>query len=307
MALRLYDTARNTYRRIRGLPLPPLVLRDHTDWINSVAFLPDGKQVISCSADNSIRAWRVEDGRQMGTVMEEGGPVCAVAVSGDGRWIASGGQQKNITIWDAATHEKVVEWGGHSDWVRSLAFSPDSARLVSGSDDETVIVWSTTTGERLAGPLKRHSDWVYSVQFSSNGDAIAICDGTKIRIWNSHSGELVIPPIETNASSLAWTPDDQRLIAGCWNGSIKCFDPSTGSLLAEWKGHTDVVYSIAVSHNGKFIASGSWDNTVRLWDATSFTQIGPVLQHNDCVLSVAISPDGNHLVSGGDDKKVIPR
>ncbi|KAF9218653.1 WD40 repeat-like protein, partial [Gyrodon lividus] len=62
------------------------------------------------------------------------------------------------------------------------------------------------------------------------------------------------------------TPNGQQLVAGCGDGSIRCFDLSTGSLLAEWQSHTHVISSIAVSPNGKFIAHASWDNTVHLWD-----------------------------------------
>jgi WD40 repeat protein len=239
-------------------------------------------------------------------MMMEGDEVWAVAASSDGKWIASGGLKKKVTIWNAMTHEKVVELEGHSDFVRSLDFSPDSARVVSGSDDTTVIVWSTTTGEPLAtftGHRDRH--WVSSVRVSPNGNNIASCAWENdVRIWRSDSGKLVIPPIEVKAKSLAWTTDGQRLIVGCEDGSIKIYDSSSGSLLAECKGHASLVRSIAVSPNDKFFASASWDHTVRLWDSTTRQQIGLALQHDNDVNSVAISPDGSHLVSGGDDRKV---
>ncbi|KAF9235821.1 WD40-repeat-containing domain protein [Melanogaster broomeanus] len=298
---RLYETARNAYWRVRGKPALPLVLHGHTWGVRSVAFLPDGNQVISGSDDGSIRAWRVGNGREVGTVMKEEGMVWAVAASSDGQWIATGGRDNKVRIWNAATHEKVVELEGHSDAVRSLDFTPDSARVVSGSDDNSVIVWSMTTRERLA-TLTGHRLGVSSVRVSPHGNHIASC-GSDIRIWQIDSTELLIPPIKTGACSLAWTTDGRQLIAGC-DSSIKIFDPSTGSLLAECKGHTSYVYSLAVSHNGNFFASASWDHTVRLWDSTTLQQIGPTLLHGSDVHAVAISPDGSHLVSGGDDANV---
>ncbi|KIJ06836.1 hypothetical protein PAXINDRAFT_61584, partial [Paxillus involutus ATCC 200175] len=157
----------------------------HTNAVWSVAFLPDGEQVISGSYDKSIRAWRIEDGREVGSAMRDGGAVFAVAASSDGQWIASGGSAKTIVMWDAKTHEKIVELNGHSTGVRSLAFSPDSARIVSGCNDGTVIIWSTTTGKRLLGPLNGHTSWVQCVSFSWNGDKFATCDDRDIRVWNS--------------------------------------------------------------------------------------------------------------------------
>ncbi|KAF9220164.1 WD40 repeat-like protein, partial [Gyrodon lividus] len=74
-------------------------LPGHMDWVWSVAFLPDGEQVIGGSVDGSVQSWRIRDGREVGTVME------------------------------------MEMIGGHSDWVWSLALAPDSARFVSGSED----------------------------------------------------------------------------------------------------------------------------------------------------------------------------
>ncbi|KIJ13104.1 hypothetical protein PAXINDRAFT_81836 [Paxillus involutus ATCC 200175] len=274
----LYDTAKKAYRRIIGLgvPLPPLVPdRGYTGRIQSIAFLSDGEQVIGGFDDGSVRAWKVKNRNEMSTGMTDGGAVYAVATSSDGRRIATAGAKKIITIWNAMTHEKVVELAGHSSEVtevRSLAFSPDSARVVSGLDGGRVFVWSTTTGKPLAQLQGGgHFGLVSSVCFSPSGEEIASCD---------------------------------RLIAGCNDGSIKIFDASTGSLLAQWKGHTAIVRSIAVSHDGKWLASGSGDRTVRLWYTHTRQQIGRALRHNGEIYSVVISPDGRHLASGGDGNKV---
>ncbi|KAF8838267.1 WD40 repeat-like protein [Paxillus ammoniavirescens] len=303
----LIDTARNVIWRVRGHPLPPLVLHGHTGTIWSVAFLPDGRQVI-CGSDDSVRAWRIQDNDGVGSVIKEGGWVQAVAASSDGRWIATGGEEKTITVWNAMTYDKVIEWEAHSGVVWSLGFSPDSARLASGSKDGAVIIWDTTTGERLPGPLNGHTHWVRSVEFSPSPspdeEKVASCDKHDIRIWHSHLGQLMVIPMPRHARSLAWTQDDRRIIAGCWDGSIRFFDASTGSPLAKLKGHTEVVESITVSRNGKFFASGSGDGTIRLWDTTTRQQIGPALQQDSYIFSVAISPDGSHLASGGLEKEL---
>ncbi|KIJ10806.1 hypothetical protein PAXINDRAFT_85460 [Paxillus involutus ATCC 200175] len=247
----------------------------------------------------------MEDGCEIGKALWESGIVYAVAASGDGRWIATGGVGKNVTIWNTTTYEKVIELEGHSGDVRSLAFSRDSARIVSGSEDKTVIVWSATTGERHLGPLKGHTYTVWCARFSPDDDKIASCDGSSIRVWNSHSGVPLMRPIHVSAIALEWTPDDsQQLIAGCVDGFIRRFSSSTGSLLADWEAHTALITSIAVSQNGKFIASASHDKTVRICDMTTSTQIGPTLQCDDKVYSVAISPAGRHLVSAGRGHRV---
>ncbi|KAF8833621.1 WD40 repeat-like protein [Paxillus ammoniavirescens] len=308
----LYDTAKKAYWRVRGLgvqPPPSVPARGYTGRIQSIAFLSDGGRLIGGSDDGSVRAWKAESRNGTPTKMTDGGAVYAVAASSDGRRIATAGAKKIITIWDATTYEKVVELTGHSSEVtevRSLAFSPDSARVVSGLDGGRVFVWSTTTSKPLAQLQGGgHIGLVSSVCFSPSGEEIASCDMQDIRLWQSHSGELGIQPIQSvKAHSLVWPSNDKRLIAGCNDGSIKIFDASTGSLLAQWKGHTAIVHSIAVSHDGKWLASGSGDKTVRLWYTHTRQQIGRGLRHNSEVYSVVISPDGRHLASGGDNNKV---
>ena len=67
-------------------------------------------------------------------------------------------------------------------------------------------------------------------------------------------------------------------------------------------GHTDEVWSVAFSPNGKRIASGSADNTLRVWDAATGQPIGqPLTGHTEVVLSVAFSPDGKRIASGSAD------
>ncbi|KIJ09106.1 hypothetical protein PAXINDRAFT_42507, partial [Paxillus involutus ATCC 200175] len=231
-------------------------LPGHTNPIWSVVFLPDGKEVISGCADGNIRGWRVDDGCEVGKGrkgMWENSIVYAIVASSDGQWIATGGEEQHVTIWNTTTCEKVFELEGHTDEVRSLAFSQDSARLASGSKDQTVIVWNTTTGERLLGPLTGHTTRsVWCVAFSPNGDKITVF-------------------------------------------YFNC---------ADWKPHTELVHSITISPNGKFIASASYDKTVRLWDMMASTSVGPALECDDEVYSVAISPSGSHLASGGRDRKV---
>ncbi|KIJ14089.1 hypothetical protein PAXINDRAFT_13006 [Paxillus involutus ATCC 200175] len=73
----LNDNAVNATWSVQGLPVPPLVLHGDRDaaQIHSVAFLSDGKRLIGGSHDESVRAWKLEDGHQVGTLIEEAGQV----------------------------------------------------------------------------------------------------------------------------------------------------------------------------------------------------------------------------------------
>ncbi|KIJ59580.1 hypothetical protein HYDPIDRAFT_63841, partial [Hydnomerulius pinastri MD-312] len=130
-----------------------------------------------------------------------------------------------------------------------------------------------------------------------------------IRIWQSDSAKLALPPIQTTdydggALSLSWTPDGNQIIAACLDYSIRIFDASNGTQIAQWKAHTNYIRSIAISCDGRFIASGSADKTVKLWDTATHQQLDHALQHDNEVNTVCISPDAKYIASAGYDKKV---
>ncbi|KIJ57583.1 hypothetical protein HYDPIDRAFT_96042 [Hydnomerulius pinastri MD-312] len=277
------DVSRKAYLRIRewlpgepeppeSSPLPLATYTGHSGSITSLAFLPDNNYVISGSRDKTIRVWSLTEGHEIGEAIEIGRAAWAVAASGDGKFLASGGADGKVVVWDAKSHEKVVEGKErHSNWVKSLSFSSDSKRVASASTDKSVIIWSTSTGEKLAGPFTGHTDEVRCV---------------------------------AGAHSLSWAPDGNQIIAACYDHSIQIFDTSDGTQIARWNAHTGTIRSIAISRDGRFIVSGSIDNTVKLWDATTHQQISPPLRHDGWVRFVSISPDAKYIASGGDDKKV---
>ena len=80
------------------------------------------------------------------------------------------------------------------------------------------------------------------------------------------------------------------------------FDVVSGALKAEFKGHTDVVRSVAFSPDGTQLATGSGDDTARLWDVVSGALKAEFKGHTDWVLSVAFSPDGTQLATSSGDK-----
>ena len=159
-----------------------LIVIDGRGGIYAVAFLDDGKHVVSGGWEGKIRRWRMEDGREVGTPMDAGSIVYSIAVSPDGKWIVSGTRSGQVAVWNAENHSKVTEWRAHNDWVRAVDVSPDGTRIATGSDDKTLCVWSLSTGERLLGPFE-HDDRVTAVKFSPNGCLIATATWDCVRVY----------------------------------------------------------------------------------------------------------------------------
>ena len=133
------------------------MLKGHTNWVRSVAFSPDGKQIVSGSSDKSVRFWEASTGNELKVLKGHTDFVRSVAFSPDGKQIVSGSDDESVRVWDASTGDKLKVLKGHTYPVRSVAFSPDGKRIVSGSNDESVRVWDVSTCDEV---LKGHTNLV---------------------------------------------------------------------------------------------------------------------------------------------------
>src|SRR5205807_10478898 len=124
----------------QAVALPSLgTLTGHTGVVVAVAFLPDGKTLVSGGADRTLRAWDVETGQEKLRFGDGKYAVGCLAVSAGGLVLA--GQGVTVRGWDALTGREVLRLSGHNDAVRCVAFSADGRRAVTGGDDRTVRIW----------------------------------------------------------------------------------------------------------------------------------------------------------------------
>ena len=147
-------------------------LRGHANYVDDVAFSPDGKRLATASVDQTAKVWDAESGKELLTLGGHSNYVDGVAFSPDGKRLATASWDNTAKVWDAESGKELLTLRGHTDSVRGVAFSPDGKRLATASYDHTAKVWDAESGKELL-TLGAHSNHVSGVAFSPVGKRLA--------------------------------------------------------------------------------------------------------------------------------------
>src|SRR5919199_555531 len=239
----------------------------HSSYVNYIVISPDGKTLVSGSADRKIKIWDLSSGTEIRTILENPLHINYFAISPDWQIIATGGANNTIKIWNIATGKEIRTLSGHSSSINYLAISPDGKKLVSASADSTIKIWDLATG-KLLNTLVGHSGPVNSLAISFDGKKLvsASADST-IKVWDFSTGKEIrnLTGHTSSVKPLAISPDGKKLVSASADSTIKVWDLATGKLLNTLTGHSSSVNSLAISPDGKKLVSASADNTIKIW------------------------------------------
>jgi WD40 repeat protein len=168
----------------------------------SVAWFADGTRVASAGRDGSIKAWEPATGREVFSSHTPGGWALGVAVSPDGKWLASvHGNRRAVRLWDGATGTLVRELeptGGKTlpfGELAAVAFHPDGKSVAAGVPGAGLVLWEVATGKEgrtIPGEYTGHG-WLEfrGITFAGRDARVAVCQRDGLGLFGSVTGEQI--------------------------------------------------------------------------------------------------------------------
>ncbi len=231
--------------------------------LNSVAFLPDGKGILTAGADKIVRLWNPADGAEVRPFPGHTGAVTSVAVTHDGMKVVAGSADKTVRIWkteDAA----VVATLTQTSAVRALALSANGSRLAVTGDDALVRIWDMATGQslqRFAG----HEGVVGAVSFTNDAASFVTGGGDKsANVWTIAAQRVVVGG-EGPVKQTAFVGDGSRFAAVVGNAALVRVWNQADDEVTDLTAGEMPLSGLAVHPDGSLIAAGSADKKFYQW------------------------------------------
>jgi WD40 repeat protein len=253
--------------------------RLHTGTITSAAVDRAGSIVVTGSEDKTVRVWSVDNGELLQTIHMPAGPggigkVYAVALTGDGDFIAAGGWTAGVegeeTLYVFDRSGKIAKRiSGLRDVALKLMFSADGRFLAAALGDLSLRVYDRHNGWAETFCSTEHEDEIYGIAFAEDGRLATTCHDSKIRLYTSDF-RLAVPP--------------KTVIVGKWPRQIE-FCP-IGNLLAV--GYADAT-------------------VVEFFDGDSLESIGTANTQSITISlpQLAWAKDGETLFAGGEGEAIF--
>jgi WD40 repeat protein len=281
------------------------ILTVHRSGIESVAFSPNGRSVVTAGRDGKAYIAQSEFSTTQAVLIGHRGPVNMATFSQDGSEVVTASNDGSARIWDAEVDPSAPgplarfrQIGTHLGPVNAVAFSPDGRLALSAGDDGTARIWGP--GSHVI--TLQHAGAVNAASFSSGGRLVITGseDGTA-RVWRTADGRLVSTLRHGEAVNTArLSPDGRFAVTAGRKGSAVLWNVRRGSSLHRLE-HGAEVKDARFSPNGRLVVTASADGTAAIWRVADGHRGARLVGHTDDVVAAAFSPNGKRVATASAD------
>ncbi|XP_066270990.1 telomerase protein component 1-like [Branchiostoma lanceolatum] len=240
------------------------ILDSFGDAVTCVAVSPDGKVFVCGTEDCVVHLYELATGKQLKSFVGHANKITDCCFVGTNK-ICSSSADGNLSIWDVSGGYRISSLTNHKRRTNSCCSDPRGKFVVSASWDCTVLIWKVDSNDKK-----------YTTQFREKR------------------------PI----NCVAFHPEDDKIVTGCWDATLKVYDTLNKKRVAVIRGHNSSVRDVAYSPNGRHLASAALSGEVKLWSAETGTPVGDLTGHYGQINRLTFSPGGHHLITVGNDHKV---
>lgn len=242
--------------------------------VTSLDWNSDGTQLATGSYDGYARIW-ANDGTLVSTLGQHKGPIFALKWNKRGNYILSAGVDKTTIIWDSASGEATQQFSFHNapaldvDWRNNDSFA-------SCSTDQFIHLCKLGHDQPLK-TFRGHTNEVNAIKWDPQGRLLASCsDDMSLKIWSPSSDTCIhdLQAHEKEIYTIKWSPTGSGsnnpnrnlvLASASFDSTVRLWDVEQGMCLYKLTRHSEPVYSVSFSPDGKYLASGSFDKCVHIW------------------------------------------
>ena len=283
------------------IPQPTVVFTDRPAAVTAIAASP-WAPLVAVAGQRQIVIYHADNAALLGVLPYPAGVPQSLRFSGDGAYLIAGGGRHSVagsaTVYEVTTGQVVAKVGDELDIVFDADANATMDRFAMGGPQKRLRIYSIDDPTQPLLDIKKHTDWIYAVDYSPDGVLIASADRSGgLHLWEAETGRPYMDLVGHKGAvhALAWRDDSNVLASAGADGTVNLWDVASGKSIKSIKVGSAVL-DVAFDHQGRLVTASA-DNRAKLWkaDGGHLRDFEPM---SEDVLEVEITHDGTKVAFG---------